>query len=157
MSKLVARGYITEVVTLTLKSFFSVPKGTYDIRVVFDATVSGLNDYIWAPKFMLPPMGSLLMMVSPKKPIFHLDVREMFYKFRLSSVFANYYGVDLGSYLGHKRMTVKEHLSGCAGYASLWVWCCILNFSLRDCYGRVRWRGETGVNPVTHSGGTRLG
>ena len=32
-----------------------------------------------------------------------LDVREMFYNFRLSLVLAKYWGVNLGSYLGHKK------------------------------------------------------
>ena len=47
MRKLVARGYIKEGVTLALTSFFSVPNGINDVRMVFDATVSGLNDYLW--------------------------------------------------------------------------------------------------------------
>ena len=45
MSKLVARGYIMEGVILALTSLFYVPKGTDDIRMVFDATVSGLNSF----------------------------------------------------------------------------------------------------------------
>ena len=49
-SKLVARGYISEGVILALTSLFYVPKGKYDIRMVFDATVSGLNNYLWAKK-----------------------------------------------------------------------------------------------------------
>ena len=50
MSKLVARGYITEGVILTLTPFSFVTKGTDDIHMVFDATVSGLNDYLRDPK-----------------------------------------------------------------------------------------------------------
>jgi hypothetical protein len=38
----------------SLTSFFAVPKGTAGIRVVYDATRSGLNDAIWAPNFFLP-------------------------------------------------------------------------------------------------------
>ena len=52
MRKLVARGYITEGVILTLASFFSVPKGTHGIFMVFDATVSGIKDFLWDPNFM---------------------------------------------------------------------------------------------------------
>ena len=51
--KLVARGYITEGVILVPTSFFYVPKVTEDICMVFDSTVSRVNDYPWAPKFML--------------------------------------------------------------------------------------------------------
>ena len=63
MKKLVARDYITGEVILTLTSFFSVFKGTDDIRMVFVATVSGINNFLWGPKSMLPSMGSFLMMV----------------------------------------------------------------------------------------------
>ena len=69
------------VVILALTSFFSVPKGTYDIRMVFDATLSGLNNYLWDPNFMLPSMGSLLMIVGPETYMVDLDFGEMFYKF----------------------------------------------------------------------------
>ena len=97
MSKLVTRVYITEGVILALTSFFSVPKGTDDICMAFDETVSGLNNSIWAPKFMLPSMGSLLIMVGLDMQMVDLDVGEIFYNFLLSSVLAKYCGVDLGS------------------------------------------------------------
>ena len=44
MSKLFARGYITEGVILILTSFFYVPKGTGDIFMVFNAALSGLKN-----------------------------------------------------------------------------------------------------------------
>ena len=47
MSKLVARGYIMEVVILVLAYLFSVPKGAQYIHMMFDENVSGLNDYLW--------------------------------------------------------------------------------------------------------------
>ena len=52
MSKLVARGYVTETVIPTLTPFFNVPKGIYDTHMVFDANISGLNDSMWDPNFM---------------------------------------------------------------------------------------------------------
>ena len=54
MRILVARAYITEGVILKLTPFFYVPKGTYDIHMLFDEMVSGLNDSIWDKKFMFP-------------------------------------------------------------------------------------------------------
>ena len=81
MIKLVARGYITEGVILSLKSFFSVPKGTDDIRMVFNVTVSGLNDSLWDPNLILPSMGSFLMMACPETHVVDLDVGEMFITF----------------------------------------------------------------------------
>ena len=102
MSKLVARGYITEVVIIALTYFFSLPLVTEDIYMIFDATVSGINS-LWDLKCMLPLMGSFIMMVGPKTQMVDLDVGEMFYNFRLSLVLENYYRVGLGSYLGHKK------------------------------------------------------
>ena len=74
MSKLVARGYITEGVILALTYLFSVPKVTDDIRMVFDATMSGINDSLWDSKFILPSMGIFLKMVSSETHMFDLDV-----------------------------------------------------------------------------------
>ena len=54
MIKLVVRVYITEGVILTLTSFLSTPNGTYNILMVFNITVSGLNDFICGTKFMFP-------------------------------------------------------------------------------------------------------
>ena len=102
-SKLVARGYITIGVILELTPFFYVSKGTYDTRMVFDATVIGINDSLWAPNFIFSSMGSFLMMVGLETHRVNIDVGEMFYKFLLSSMLANYCGVDLGSYLGQKK------------------------------------------------------
>ena len=103
MIKLVSRGYITEGVILVLKSLFSVPKVTEDVCLVFDATISGLTKYLWGPNFMLLSMVSLLMMVGPETHIVNLYVGEMFYNFRLSSVPEKYYGLYLGSYMGHMK------------------------------------------------------
>ena len=57
--------YITEGVILILKSLFYLSKGTDDIRMVFDTTVSVLNDSLRDLNFMLPSMGSFLMMLGP--------------------------------------------------------------------------------------------
>ena len=84
MDKLVARVYITEGVILAPTPFFYVPKETDDIRMVFDLTLSGLNDYLWALKLMLLSMGSLLMIVDSETHMVDLDVGEIFYNFQLS-------------------------------------------------------------------------
>ena len=63
MRKLVTKGYITEGVILGMTSLFFVLKRIDDIRMVFDATLSGLNNYLWDPNFMLLSMSSLLVIV----------------------------------------------------------------------------------------------
>ena len=55
--------------------------------------------------FLLPLMGSFLMVVVPKTHIVDFDVGEMFYNFRFYPVLENYCIVDLGSYMGH----IKYH------------------------------------------------
>ena len=74
MRKLVSKGCILEGVIIALTSLFSVPKVIEDKCMVFDATVSELNNYLWDPNFMLPSMGSFLIMVGPKTPMVDLDV-----------------------------------------------------------------------------------
>ena len=138
MSKLVARGYITEGVILAFTSFFSFPKSTEYIRMVFDNTVSGLKDSLWAKNFMLTAMGRLIIMVGPNMYMVDLDVGEMFYNFRLSLILENYCGVGLVSYMGHKK---------CHQVKPLWIrWVRPImglfffpTLPYRACYGQVSW------------------
>ena len=47
---------------VTLKSwirYFGVPKGEFDIRIVYDGTANGLNDTIYVPSFWLPTIDSV--------------------------------------------------------------------------------------------------
>ena len=83
MSKLVVRGYISEGVILALRSLFPVPRVVKYICMVFGATISGLNDSMWYPNFILPSMVSFLMMLGLKMHMVNLDVGEMFYNFRI--------------------------------------------------------------------------
>ena len=102
-SNMVARGYIMEGVIIKLTSFLSVPKGTYDICMVFNDTVSGLSNSLWATKIMLPSMGSFIIMVGPKTHMVNLAVGVTFYSFKISLVLTKYCGVDLGYYLEPKK------------------------------------------------------
>ena len=79
--KMVNRGYIKEGVILNMTSFFSVPKLTEDIRMVFYVTVSGLNKYLRFPNFMSPSICSLLMMMGPQTHMVDLDSGEIFTTF----------------------------------------------------------------------------
>ena len=46
--------------------------------MVFDTTISGLNESMWDPNFMLTVMGSFLMMVGPDTHTVDIDVGGMF-------------------------------------------------------------------------------
>ena len=54
IKKVANREYIQEGDVDSLISFFAVPKGKDDIRMVYDATKCGLNEVIWSPNFFLP-------------------------------------------------------------------------------------------------------
>ena len=64
--------------------------------MVFNVTVRGLNNLLRDPNFMLPSMGSLLMILGKNIHMVNIDVGEMFYM-------ENYCRVDLGSYLEHNK------------------------------------------------------
>jgi hypothetical protein len=55
-----ARRYITRGRVKSLTGYFSVPKSDSDIRLVYDASKSGLNGCLWSPSFHLPTMEALV-------------------------------------------------------------------------------------------------
>jgi hypothetical protein len=92
------KGYIDLGVAQSLISFFEVPKGLTDIRMVYDGTKSGLNDILWAPWFPLPTVESLLRSVEPGTWMADNDVGEMFLNFVLHESVQALCGVDLTKY-----------------------------------------------------------
>jgi len=63
--KFQTKGYVTKGTVKGLTSFFTVPKGEGDIRLVFDGMKSRLNNVIWASSFTLPSVNSLLSALEP--------------------------------------------------------------------------------------------
>jgi hypothetical protein len=55
--------YIQVGPMVSLTSYFAVPKGKDDIRMVYDGTKNGLNDSLWAPWFSLPTVKMHLRFV----------------------------------------------------------------------------------------------
>lgn len=84
--------------------FFAVPKEEGDIHMVYDASLSGLNDVIWTPSFMLPMIDSLLRAVDKDTWTTDLDVGEMFSNFPLKEAVRKFAGVDLTRYFPELRM-----------------------------------------------------
>lgn len=75
------RSYLeTGFVSSTLH-FFPVPKGDTDIRVVFDGTLSGLNETLWAPNFYLPTAKAAALHISYSSWMSDMDCGEMFHNF----------------------------------------------------------------------------
>jgi hypothetical protein len=71
--------YVVPGEVISLTSFFTVPKGADDIRVVFDGTKSGLNECIWVPRFPLPTVETLLRAVGPDTYMGDFDIGECFF------------------------------------------------------------------------------
>jgi hypothetical protein len=79
----------------SLTSFFHVPKGDEDIRMVYDGTASGLNDSLWVPRFGMPTIRTHLRGVEPGTFMADVDIGEMFLNFMLHPLIRPYTGVDL--------------------------------------------------------------
>jgi hypothetical protein len=117
LNKVRARRYIAPGFVTSLTSFFAVPKGEDDIRMVYDASVSGLNDSIWVPRFPLPTIQTHLRAVQEGTWMADLDIGEMFLNFILHSDLRHLSGVDLTEYtenVGEFGQIVWEVWQRCA-------------------------------------------
>ena len=83
----------------SLTQYFAVPKGDSDIRVVYDASVSGINALLWDPGFRLPTLSALLHKIYPFSFQLDKDVGEMFHNHTLHTKIRQYAGVDLTPYI----------------------------------------------------------
>lgn len=108
LAKVRDRRYIGPGRVESLTSYFSVPKGEADIRMVYDGTASGLNDSIWVPSFGVPTIRTHLRMIGPSSWMADLDVGEMFLNFFLHEALRALAGVDLTPYFGEGKRRVWE-------------------------------------------------
>jgi hypothetical protein len=100
LSAVKQRRYVQPGFVKSLTSFFSVPKGDDDVRMVYNGTVSGLNDSIWVPRFLLPTVETHLRAVDEGTHMADVDVGECFLKFILHPEIRELAGVDLTHYFG---------------------------------------------------------
>jgi hypothetical protein len=107
LDKVRKRRYIAPGFVASLTSFFAVPKGIDDIRMVYDASVSGLNDSIWVPRFPLPTLKTHLRAVEEGTFMADLDIGEMFLNFILHSELRALCGVDLTQFVGTENESQK--------------------------------------------------
>jgi hypothetical protein len=98
LSKVRNKGYLIPGEVRSLTSFFTVPKGDGDVRMVYDATKSGLNAQIWAPWFLLPTIESHLRCVSSGFFMGDIDISEQFLNFMLHEKLQPYAGIDLTAF-----------------------------------------------------------
>ncbi len=63
LSTVRSRKYIFSGPVILLTSYFPVPKGDSNIRIVYDGTKSGLNECLWAPWFPLTTIETHLQAI----------------------------------------------------------------------------------------------
>jgi hypothetical protein len=93
-------------------------KGATYIRMVYNATSSGLNAYLWAPWFSLPTINTLLRALEERTFMSDLDIAKMFLYFMLEAKCQRLAGVDLTQYI-EKR----EGAGGGTRHVALWGRC----------------------------------
>lgn len=91
----IRKGYITPGPVKSLTGFFAVPKGVDDIRIVYDATKSGLNKAVWSPNFFLPTMTSVLNHADDQTWYGDIDIGEMFLNYFMDSALRERAGVEV--------------------------------------------------------------
>ena len=89
------RQYIAPGLVQSLIRYFAVPKGESDIRMVYDGTSSGFNDWVWAPSLGLPTIESMLRSVDSHYWLGDVDIGEQFLNFPLHYLVQAHCGVDL--------------------------------------------------------------
>jgi hypothetical protein len=102
------RRYLEPGKVFSLTSFFAVPKGVNDIRLVYDGTKSGLNQNIWVPRFQLPTVNTHLRAVDSNTWMSNMDIGEMFLNFILHESMQALCGVDLTQIFGEKDESGKR-------------------------------------------------
>ncbi len=117
------KGYIIPGDVRSLISYFTVPKRDGDVRMVYDASKSGLNSQLWAPWFLLPTMDSHIRSVEPGSFMGDIDLSEQFLNFMLHKCVQAHAGVDLTPFfseeLSHLKKVIWEHWVRCGmGFVS---------------------------------------
>ena len=79
----------------SLSTFFCVPKGESDIRIVYDMTKCGVNVCLWSPRFYLPTPDSVFDSIEYNSWSGDIDQCEMFLNYFADPELLKYLGVDV--------------------------------------------------------------
>jgi hypothetical protein len=95
----VKRRYLltTGINVKSLIKYFAVPKGEDDVRMVYDATASKLNECVWVPSFWLPTIDLLVRALDGELWMTDRDVGDMFLNYQLHRSVVPFTGVNLSS------------------------------------------------------------
>ena len=89
------RRYITSGTIVSLPTFFNVPKGDSDTRLVYVLTTCGLNEALWATKLWMIYIKNVLDTATHSSWFSNVDTAEMFYNYKLPENAQPYAGVDV--------------------------------------------------------------
>jgi hypothetical protein len=89
------RLYIEPGEVTSLMHMFYVPKGSKDIRMVYNGTASGVNDCLFWPHFSLPTIQQASRALAEGYYQADMDMGEMFLNFILGKKLRPYSGVDV--------------------------------------------------------------
>ena len=89
------RQYIAIGFILRLTTFFHVPKGGSDIRLVYSLIDCGINESLWGPKLWMPYVENVLDTATHSSWFGDVDDAEIFHHYKLSEKPQPYLGVDL--------------------------------------------------------------
>jgi hypothetical protein len=109
--KHIQRGYLAVGPVKHLLHYFAVPKGTTDVRMVYDGTKGGLNEALWAPSFYLPDLVASTWFLDYDSWIFDLDYGECFSNFPQCPELKAYSGISLSPFVDQVRVLLPELLS----------------------------------------------
>ena len=102
------KGYIVSGLVRSLTTYFQVPKGAEDLRMVYDGTSSGLNRALWSPAFWLPTPDTALRQVTFYTYCVDIDLGEMFLNFPMDPRIQPYAGIDLSPLQGELQKLGQE-------------------------------------------------
>jgi hypothetical protein len=83
LEKLLQQGYLEMGTVRNTVPQFAVPKGTTDIRVVWDLRKNGLNEQMYTPTFYLPSMGTYLRRLMAGAYSGDFDIGKQFHNYML--------------------------------------------------------------------------
>ena len=103
LGKVRTQNYILPGEVNSLTGFFTAPKGTDDIKIVYGATACGLNNALWSPNFFLPTINLVLRGANKDSWLSDIKLGEMFLNYFLDEDLRKYAGVGVREIGGAQR------------------------------------------------------
>jgi hypothetical protein len=88
--------------------YFDVPKGSDDVRIVYNGTSCGLNAVTWSPRFPLPTPATAARHLNFNYCGVDIDLGEFFLNFPLPLELRSVSGVDLSPFRSHLNLKAES-------------------------------------------------